>query len=60
MMNELYLMKLADDHFVVYTAERVANSAFENQHFAQISLLRKDRQVEVYADNGAIIIKAMD
>jgi len=60
MMNELYLVKLADDHFVVYTAERVANPAFENQHFAQISLLRKDRQVEVSSDNEAIIIMALD
>lgn len=60
MMNELYLTKLADDHFIVYTAERVANSAFENQEFAQISLVRKDRQVEITADNGEISIKALD
>ena len=60
MMNELYLVKLADDHFVVYTAERVANSAFENQNFAHISLVRKDRQAEITVDNGEINIMALD
>ena len=60
LMNELYLVKLAKDHFVVYTADRVGSQADRNLGFAQISLVRNERLAEITVDNGEISIKALD
>lgn len=59
MMNELYLMKLDEDHFVVYTAEYVHDSAYKNLGFAHISLARKERFAAITADRGEISIKPL-
>ncbi|MDW7655734.1 MAG: M56 family metallopeptidase [Bacillota bacterium] len=60
LMNELYLVKLAEDHFVVYTADRVGSQADRNLGFAQISLVRNERLAEITDDNGEISIKSLD
>lgn len=60
LMNELYLIKLAKDHFVVYTAERVGSPTDAALGVAQISLARKKRFAEITVNNGEISIKAMD
>jgi hypothetical protein len=60
LINELYLVKLAKDHFVAYTAYHVECQVDASIYYTYIGLARKERFAEITIDNGEISIKAMD